>query len=69
MPSASLGQDASLSFVVIGRGQKTKILLWERLSAAILRFLRLERLQPFQREKDLSFDYPFLCWQQYHHKG
>jgi hypothetical protein len=39
MPSASLGQYASLSFVVIGRGQeievrgkKKKILLWERLS-------------------------------------
>jgi len=30
--SPSLGQDASLSFVVIGRGQKEGIILWERLS-------------------------------------
>lgn len=32
VPSASLGQDASLSFVVIGREQRTEIFLWERLS-------------------------------------
>jgi hypothetical protein len=33
MPSASLGQYASLSFVVIGRGKKKEIFLWERLSS------------------------------------
>jgi hypothetical protein len=32
LASPPLGQDASLSFVVIGGGQKTEIFLWERLS-------------------------------------
>jgi len=52
VPSASLGQYASLSFVVIGRGQEIEsrekmkvIFLWERLLAAILRFQRFERLE------------------------
>jgi hypothetical protein len=53
MAAPSLGHYASLSFIVIGRGkyswqiaaaeirrQRTKIFLWERLSAAILRFER-----------------------------
>jgi hypothetical protein len=38
MAAPSLGHYASLSFVVIGREQRTEIFLWERLLAAILRF-------------------------------
>jgi len=66
MAAPSLGQDASLSFVVRGRGkivdlrlriadlgfkkkQKTEIILWERLSAAILRFEPFLRFQRFER--------------------
>ena len=52
IPSASLGQYASLSFVVIGEGQEIEfrekmkvIFLWERLLAAILRFQRFQRLE------------------------
>jgi hypothetical protein len=33
VPSASLSHYASLSFVVIGRGLKKGMLLWERLSS------------------------------------
>jgi hypothetical protein len=64
MAAPSLGHYASLSFVVIGRGQKIGdrsrgkkkgIFLWERLSAAILRFERFQRLQRFQRFDDLTF--------------
>jgi len=45
MAAPSLGHYASLSFVVIGRGHRTEIFLWERPSDAILRFERLLRLE------------------------
>jgi len=82
--SPSLGQDASLSFVVIGRGQqaegrlrisdcglwivdlkkqKTEILLWERLSAAISRFERFERFERFQRfQRFTAYCLPFTIY-------
>jgi hypothetical protein len=42
--SPSLGHYAPLSFVVIGRGQMTEIILWERLSAAIRTISSIYRL-------------------------
>ena len=43
------------------RGQKTGILLWERLSAAILRFQRFERVKRLTAYWNLGCKIMFQC--------